>query len=196
MTLEEELSTPNDDLKYILNLIKESVDRFKNTIKDLTDITKIQKDMQDDVEDIDPKEVINDILLSIREMVLAHKADVKIECEPCPTIRFSRKNFKSIIYNLITNGIKYHHPERDPLITVKLQDIDDRILLSVSDNGLGIPKSKQSKVFSMFKRFHDHVEGTGIGLYIVKRIVDNNKGTIELESEENKGTTFKVYLRK
>lgn len=196
MTLEEELNTPNDDLKYILNLIKESVDRFKNTIKDLTDITKIQKDMQDDVGDIDPKEIINDVLVSIREMVLANKAHVNIECEPCPTIRFSKKNFKSIIYNLITNGIKYHHPEKEPIITVKLQDMDDRILLSVSDNGLGIPKSKQSKVFSMFKRFHDHVEGTGIGLYIVKRIVDNNKGSIELESEENEGTTFKVYLRK
>ncbi|MFN6946356.1 MAG: ATP-binding protein [Cytophagaceae bacterium] len=68
-------------------------------------------------------------------------------------------------------------------------------VLSVRDNGLGIDPDKKDKVFSMFKRFHDHVDGTGIGLYIVKRIIDNAEGKIEVESEPGKGSTFKVYFK-
>jgi len=65
----------------------------------------------------------------------------------------------------------------------------------VQDNGLGVKKEDQVKVFDMFKRLHVHVEGTGIGLAIVKRIVENCDGKIEIESELGQGTTFKVYLK-
>jgi signal transduction histidine kinase len=65
----------------------------------------------------------------------------------------------------------------------------------VADNGLGLTTFQQSKIFDMFKRMHSHVEGTGIGLYIVKRMVENNGGKIIVESEPGKGTLFKVYLK-
>ena len=67
-------------------------------------------------------------------------------------------------------------------------------MLSVKDNGLGFEPGFKTKLFSMFKRFHDHVEGTGIGLYIIKRIIENKGGKIEVESELDKGSTFKVYF--
>ncbi|CAN5223037.1 hypothetical protein BH23BAC1_BH23BAC1_26630 [soil metagenome] len=67
-------------------------------------------------------------------------------------------------------------------------------MLSVADNGLGF-NVKQEKVFGMFKRFHDHVDGSGIGLYIVKKIMDNYGGKIEVESKENVGSTFNVFFR-
>jgi signal transduction histidine kinase len=65
----------------------------------------------------------------------------------------------------------------------------------VQDNGLGLSPAQQSKLFTMFKRMHTHVEGTGIGLYIVKRIIENNGGKIDVESEQGKGTVFKVYFK-
>jgi signal transduction histidine kinase len=68
-------------------------------------------------------------------------------------------------------------------------------LLSVTDNGLGMNEENKNKIFGMFKRLHDHVEGSGVGLYIVKRIIDNSGGKIEVESELGKGSTFKVYLK-
>ncbi|MDQ3536633.1 MAG: HAMP domain-containing histidine kinase [Bacteroidota bacterium] len=68
--------------------------------------------------------------------------------------------------------------------------------MKVNDNGLGISKGNKDKIFSMFKRFHDHVEGSGIGLYIVKRIIDNAGGKIEVESEPGVGTTFNIYFLK
>jgi signal transduction histidine kinase len=71
---------------------------------------------------------------------------------------------------------------------------DKYILIKVEDNGIGIAENNLSKVFTMFKRFHTHVEGTGIGLYIVKRIVENAGGKIEVESSVSIGTTFSVYL--
>jgi signal transduction histidine kinase len=68
-------------------------------------------------------------------------------------------------------------------------------VLLVQDNGLGLSTSQQTKLFTMFKRMHTHVEGSGIGLYIVKRIIENNGGKIDVESEQGKGTTFKVYFK-
>ena len=68
------------------------------------------------------------------------------------------------------------------------------MVLKVKDNGLGIDRSNLNKIFTMFQRFHDHVEGTGIGLFMVKRIVENAGGRIEVESEKEIGTEFKVYF--
>jgi light-regulated signal transduction histidine kinase (bacteriophytochrome) len=68
--------------------------------------------------------------------------------------------------------------------------------IKIKDNRLGIPEKHKDKIFSMFKRFHDHVEGSGVGLYIVKRIVDNENSMIKVESKENEGTTLYVYFRR
>ncbi len=102
---------------------------------------------------------------------------------------------RSIFYNLISNALKYRHPERNPVVDLKTEQLDDGILLTVKDNGLGISDANKEKVFSMFKRLHDHVEGSGVGLYIVKRIVTNAGGRIELESKLEEGTTFKIFLK-
>ncbi len=67
-------------------------------------------------------------------------------------------------------------------------------MLTISDNGLGLKEKQLSGLFSMFKRFHDHVEGTGIGLYMVKKMVENVGGQIKVESKEGIGTTFRVYF--
>lgn len=69
------------------------------------------------------------------------------------------------------------------------------MVLSVKDNGLGISAENQKSLFTMFKRFHDHVEGSGIGLYIIKRIVDNAGGKIEVNSSPGKGSEFNVYIK-
>jgi signal transduction histidine kinase len=73
--------------------------------------------------------------------------------------------------------------------------MDGYYVLTVKDNGLGIKKEHLDKVFLMFKRFHSHVQGTGIGLYMVKRIIENAKGKIVLESELGEGSTFKIFLK-
>jgi signal transduction histidine kinase len=81
-------------------------------------------------------------------------------------------------------------------IFIKTENKENFIILIVKDNGLGIPKGNLNKIFNMFKRFHDQLEGTGIGLYIVKRILDNAGGKVEVDSEEGIGTTFRIYFAK
>jgi signal transduction histidine kinase len=95
----------------------------------------------------------------------------------------------------LSNAIKYRSINRPLKIKIKTYKENNFLILSITDNGLGINYNQQSKLFTMFKRLHSHVEGTGIGLYIIKRIVENNQGKIEVQSEEGKGTTFKVYLQ-
>jgi signal transduction histidine kinase len=114
------------------------------------------------------EEVTTDLdkLMQDNEVIL-HK---KIEVDQ---LSIAPKNLRSIIYNLLSNAIKYRSQERTPEITIETKMQDKYILIKVEDNGIGIAENNLPKVFTMFKRFHTHVEGTGIGLYIVKRIVEN-----------------------
>ncbi len=185
----------NTDAKEIIELMNKSVQRFKGTILDLTEISKTQKDTKGEEEEINVQEVLDDVTSSIENLIAKSEAVITTTIN-CKTIRFSKVNFRSILYNLISNGIKYKAPDRKPIVEITCTAEEKEILLMVKDNGLGISEQNKNKMFTMFKRFHDHVEGTGIGLYIVKRIIDNAGGRIEVESELGKGTAFKVYFKK
>lgn len=199
-TLSEILAEENsskEEIKTILQMMNLSISRFSNTINDLTTITKIQKDADEEVvEKVNIHELIKDIKYLNGDLIANTGAQILVDSANCPEISFSRRNLKSILFNLITNAIKYRSPERIPEIRVSTEKNDQYIILKVSDNGLGLDKKKQKKLFSMFKRFHDHVEGTGIGLYLVKRIITNAGGMIEVVSEPEIGSTFKVFFRK
>ncbi|MDO1447723.1 chemotaxis protein CheB [Rhodocytophaga aerolata] len=192
--LGKHLNTESQDVNFILDLMKTTIDKFKNTINDLTDISRIQRNKQEDVRWIDLSELTEDIFVNIRDMLISSKADVQIDFSECKKIKFSKKNLYSILFNLMSNAIKYRSPERPPQVKVKTKLIDGYVLLSVEDNGLGISEKHIKNLFTMFKRFHDHVDGSGVGLYIVKRIIENAGGSIEVESHLGKGTTFYVYL--
>ena len=180
----------------ILKRVNASVDRFKQTIADLTEISRMQKDTIENPskEIINVQEITDDILADIGNhgdlKVCFVKTDFQVH-----QIKFSKKNFRSILYNLISNAIKFQATGRDCIIDISTRLIEPYVLLRVKDNGLGIAQQHQDNLFTMFKRFHDHVEGTGVGLYMVKRIVESAGGKIEVESEEDKGAEFKIYLK-
>jgi signal transduction histidine kinase len=104
---------------------------------------------------------------------------------------------ESILYNLISNAIKYRDPERTPFIAIRTTHEKDFVCLAVMDNGLGIDLKKyHQNVFSLYKRFHLHVEGKGLGLYLVKTQIEALGGKVEVKSEPNEGCTFHVYFRR
>lgn len=193
--LQKRIDTSESKLDYIFNMIKLSIGRFKDTVKDLTDVAHLQRNGIGDVDMIDVCEVIEEVQSLIKEMIISSEAQVEVDYHSCREIMFSISNFRSIIYNLLSNAIKYRSPNRKPVIQITLERINKYVLLTVKDNGLGIATDKKEKIFSMFQRLHTHTEGTGIGLYIVKRIIDNTGGKIEVESELDKGSTFKIYLK-
>jgi len=183
------------DEEKVFDRIIASVDRFRKTIAELHKITKVQRNFEDSIEEVHLNEIIEDIKTEI--FFTIKKANAKIITSfDVPIIRYGRKNIRSILYNLISNAIKFRSPERKPIVKVSTKKNEHGVLLSVEDNGLGLTPDEKDKLFIMFKRLHDHVEGTGVGLYIVKRIVENNGGKIEVESEKEKSTIFKILIKK
>jgi signal transduction histidine kinase len=109
-------------------------------------------------------------------------------------VKFSHRNLKSILYNLLTNAIKFHVPGRIPEVFISTFKQNNNIVLQVKDNGMGIANEKRKNIFTMFSRLNVTIEGTGIGLYIIKRIIENSGGKIEVESEVGEGSVFSVYF--
>ncbi|GAB3538332.1 hypothetical protein GCM10027443_33100 [Pontibacter brevis] len=123
-------------------------------------------------------------------------AQLEINVEDCSAIRFSEKNLRSVLYNLICNAVKYRSPDREPRIQIHCRSTPSHHVLTVTDNGLGHEAGHTDELFTMFKHFHDHVDGTGIGLYMVKKMVENAGGHVEVESRLDEGTTFRIFFKK
>ncbi|NDK55658.1 chemotaxis protein CheB [Pontibacter fetidus] len=199
LLLEDQIASagpiPGEPMEPVFDMMKGAISRFKNVIKDLTDIAKVQRDVDGEVEQVDVKEVFDEVRDNMRELLNSEKAEIEVDFTKAPLIQFSKKNLHSVLYNLLSNAIKYKAKKRHPKVVLNTRRVDGYVLLTVSDNGLGISKANIKKLFTLFKRFHSHVDGTGMGLYIVKRLVDNANGFINVKSEEGKGTTFELYFK-
>lgn len=162
------------DLNAILN-IKRHTGNF--TEVDLNEsLTRTKRILEKEIEDTATKIIHN-----------FHEADKVYAIAPY---------VESILYNLISNAIKYRDPDRTPYIAIKTTHEKEFVCLSVMDNGLGIDLRKyKHNIFSLYKRFHLHVEGKGLGLYLVKTQIEALGGSVEVRSEPNEGTTFKVYFK-
>ena len=182
------------DEQHLIELLGISINKLKRTITDLSDITKVQKQGDDPVEPLQIAELLQEVQTDIQNQILEAKAKFIVELE-VQQLQYSRKNLRSILYNLLSNAIKYRSSDRKPLIKITSETAGDYIVLTISDNGLGIRQDQHHKLFGMFKRIHTHVEGSGIGLYIVKRIVENYGGHIEIESVVGQGSTFRIFFK-
>jgi PAS domain S-box-containing protein len=182
-------------VRRVIDLILGAVHRFKRTVTDLTEVAKTQRQAEEDVASVKLAEAVAEVQLDFESQIAETGARIETDLAPDAIIRFSAKNARSIIYNLLSNALKYRAPERVPHIKITAKKAAGHVLLSVQDNGLGLDLVDEGKMFSMFKRLHDHVEGSGIGLYIVKRIVENAGGRIQVASEVGKGATFSIYFR-
>ncbi|WP_296618374.1 chemotaxis protein CheB [Marivirga sp.] len=179
--------------KKMMGLLEKSINNLAETIDELSDIAKIESNLEDS-EDANIKELFKDVKISLQEEL--KKSNATIICDfKESSIRFSKKNLRNILFNLLSNAIKYRDFERDPEITISTEKENDYTVLSVKDNGLGIKEDKIGKIFNIFKRVHNHVEGSGVGLFLVKKIIENAEGEISVESELGKGSTFKVYFK-
>ncbi|ALW84151.1 hypothetical protein AUC43_02970 [Hymenobacter sedentarius] len=178
----------------MLERMQRSVDRFKLTIAQLTDVSRLQQAQTQPAETMDLAALVEDIRLDLAPALADSGAKLTVDVEACPHMSFAPKNLRCIVYNLLSNAVKYRHPDRSPLVLLRCHSSAHTIVLEVQDNGLGLTISQQGKLFGMFRRLHDHVEGSGIGLYMVKRIVENAGGTIAVHSAPGVGSTFTVSL--
>ncbi len=189
-------SLEDERTQRITDMMQQSVERFKRTIANLTEVVKLQKDNSQALTEISLAEVVREVRLDLEPLIRSSGVQLTVDLADCPAVHFSRKNLRSVVYNLLSNAIKYRSPDRVPTVLIRSQRAATHDLLTVTDNGLGMDPERRDQLFGMFKRFHDHVEGTGIGLYMVKKIVENAGGTIEVNSALDEGSTFQIYFKR
>jgi signal transduction histidine kinase len=143
----------------ILLRMIESTTQLSKTIKDLSEVAKAQREEQ--TQDlIRIEEVFRDVEQEVSQVFHAQEISVETSFETMP-IHYAHSHLRSILYNLISNAVKYSSPSRAPRIWVRTWQENGLTHLAVSDNGLGLDPEQVQKLFRMFKRLHNHVEGTG-----------------------------------
>lgn len=195
INIAEDKASSDEELVNLFSFIKTSVHKLDNTIEELSDINRIHRTVGKDIRTLDLEEILQEVENSVSELIKESKARIQKELH-VTRVYFSHTGLRSILYNLISNSLKYRSADRplDIRITSIVEGQHHKI--TVSDNGIGFDMSKKDIAFSLFKRLHAHVEGSGMGLYMVKRIMEQLDGNVEVESEIDKGTTFYLYLKK
>ena len=179
---------------YILDLMQDSVERFQQTIGHLTNVSKMQREYDQPTSPVPLAPVIQGVRLDLAPLLRESGGRFDVDVRAVPTVMFSEKNLRSVVLNLLSNALKYRHPDRPPVVRVRARLDGAYAVLEVRDNGLGLDTGRETQLFAMFQRLHTHVEGSGVGLYMVKRMVENTGGKITVESTVGEGATFTVFL--
>ncbi len=191
----ELVNSASERTKVIYDKLSFSAMQLKKMIEDLLEATKHEINTEQNYELIDFNKIYQEILGSMDQMVAQANPEIVTDFSKYPFIFYPYQDLKSIMANLFSNAVKYRSPERKAKITIKTDKTAEGPTLTISDNGIGINLDKeQDKLFKKYQRFSDLAEGTGLGLWIVKEIVEKNGGKIDVESNVDQGTTFRIIF--
>ncbi|MEP7372080.1 MAG: ATP-binding protein [Chitinophagaceae bacterium] len=197
LAIEQFKKVPPDDknkFKSLLKIVDNALTKMHKLITELTEVRKEEHKYKAEEELLNFEHILEDVRLTLNDNIVEAGAFIKSEIT-VSELTFSRRKLRTIVYNLVNNAIKFRSPERKPEIVVRTTQDKDFIVISVKDNGIGIDALNFDAIFSKYYRLENAIEGSGIGLYLVKEIVTGSGGKIELESQVDKGTEFKVYLK-
>jgi signal transduction histidine kinase len=184
-----------EEVPKVLRLMQDSIDRFGRTIGHLTNISRLQKEYGQPATQGQVAPVVHAVQLDLALLIAQTDAQLTVAVPEGVWVTFSEKNLRSVVYNLLSNALKYRHPDRVPQLLINCQFQGDYLVWAVQDNGLGLDLTKgNEKLFGLFQRLHTQVAGTGMGLYMVRKILKNAGGRIEVQSQLSQGTTFRVYF--
>ena len=179
----------DDKGKQYIYFAVDGAKRMRQIILDLLEFSRVGR-LENEMEQVNFSELISDVMLLLKNQVEESHAIIKVE--KMPVINTLKTPLIQVFQNLIGNALKYRNSETPPVIKISCQAIPGYWMFSIKDNGIGIDKEYFEKIFIIFQRLHNKNEytGTGIGLAIVKKIINNLDGKIWVESEEGKGTSF------
>lgn len=182
---------PEELKQKLLEEIFSNIQRLDTIIKDLNDILHVKTDINEKKENIDLQELVKTISSGINQVVQQERVQILTEFSEVPQLCTTRSYLQSIFSNLLFNSIKYRRRNVDPVINISTRQEDDKVLIEFIDNGMGIDLGKKgNQIFGLYKRFHNHVEGKGMGLFMVKTQVELLGGEISVFSEVDEGTHF------
>jgi PAS domain S-box-containing protein len=176
--------------------LRTSVSQLDTVIKDLNNILQMkQREISEKKEKVKFSKLLDDIKLSIATLLEEEKVVFITDFNEVDKIMTIKSYMHSIFYNLISNSIKYKQHDSAPIIEIKSKISEHKMELIFKDNGLGIDVDKKGdQIFGLYKRFHTHAEGKGMGLYMVKTQVETLGGKISIKSKINQGTEFRIVF--
>ncbi|MCW3124048.1 MAG: arcB 3 [Flavipsychrobacter sp.] len=190
--------TVTDDPFMIKNMsmLKLSITKLDGFIKDILDYSRNSR-TEIGKEEIHFNDLLHDITNNLKHMCANEKKQIDIRTSIKNGIPFhsDKSRITIILSNLISNAMRYHHPDvADPFIEIGVAVSENAAAIVIKDNGIGIDKMHQEKIFEMFYRVSTKSVGSGLGLYIVKETMEKLGGTIRLTSEPGKGTEFNLII--
>lgn len=181
--------------EHIVSMLTQASDNLLETLENLNQVVDINTNINLKKEQLN----IHDTIVKVQHSLVAffdkNQVQIHNEVDKKLVVKSVPAYLDSIILNLLTNAVKYRDPNRKPVITLTTKKLDQKVILSVSDNGLGIDLERYGdKIFGMYKTFHNNKDAKGFGLYLVRNQVEAMGGRITVNSEVDKGTTFNVYF--
>lgn len=179
----------------ILIYIQKTIENFETVVDDLDEILEIRNTQKITLEEVQLSQVMQDLQTKLKNEIRRNKVKISTNFQ-ITTLHTNKAYITEIIFQLLSNAIKYQSNQRTLEINIFTKVENDQLLIEVQDNGIGIDLTKveASKIFGMHQRMHTHVEGKGFGLYLVKNLVEVLHGEIKVTSKLNFGTTFSVYF--
>lgn len=175
------------------NMYHEQFSRINMIVTDLINLTELNN-YHESKSLIDFKALVNSCIGSLSYLENYNRVKFIINIEKKMHFISERVIINAILQNLIENAVKYMKPDIEGVVNINIKKEESSLLISIQDNGLGIPEKYHEKIFSMFFRATNKSQGTGLGLYILKRAVERIKGTVTLQSEEGVGSCFMVNV--
>lgn len=188
-------AAPPEQRDEMMQHLEAISDGLNITIGHLKELVEIQSEIKIEKQPLNLRHYLKNILNILHNEITKHRVNVDINIPLDATVNYNPAYLESILLNFTTNAIKYSSPDRKPLLTYDFSIVEGKKILAVSDNGLGIDlRRHKNSLFGMYKTFHKNQNSRGIGLFITKNQVEAMGGRIEVASEVNKGTTFKIYF--
>jgi signal transduction histidine kinase len=175
-------------------MIEESSVSLLQNLQDLMEIAQMGLNKQVEFDLCNVKIILSEILHQLSVIIQEKKAVFKVNIQ-VEIIHYPKVYLQSILYNLISNALKYSQPEKPVTINVIVDTTDNKTRIIIQDNGLGIDLEKYgSRIFKLNQFFHTGFDSKGIGLYITKTKIESLGGSIKVESKVNEGAKFTVIL--
>jgi len=190
------ISKTDEERAHLIKLLEDSTSSLDTIIEDLGKIIDIRHENFASLEKVNLQTEVDLVLQSLNTFIISNDVSVSTDFA-WPQLVSIKAYVNSILFNLINNAIKYRSPDRKPTVRISSRVSEDNVVLEVADNGLGIDLNRhRTDLFKLYKRFHPHTPGKGLGLYIVKQQLEKLNAQIEVESVLGKGTTFRIFHQK
>lgn len=188
-----ELDNSEENVAFVLKQLKNTSTNLYETIKELTEVIKTSWELNKQQQKMSFSETLKKVKQDVSSEIIKKNAEIVQNFDQIDFIEYPKVYLESIVQNLLSNALKYSHPDRRPVIAVSTKIENGQVFLSVKDNGLGINLKKyKDKLFGLRKTFHHNENARGVGLFITKAQVESMGGEIDVESKVGEGSEFVV----